>query len=45
MFDGGQIRHEYSVALLLAGIELKSGGDKARAMKLLHDLDRMLRSI
>jgi tetratricopeptide (TPR) repeat protein len=42
MFDGGQIRHEYSVALLLAGIELKSGGDKARAMKILRDLDRML---
>jgi tetratricopeptide (TPR) repeat protein len=42
MFDGGQIRHEYSVALLLAGIELKSGGDKARAMKILQDLDRML---
>ena len=42
MFDGGQIRHEYSVALLLAAIELKSGGDQARAMKLLHDLDRML---
>jgi hypothetical protein len=42
MFDGGQIRHEYSVALLLAGIELRGGGDKARAMKLLHDLDGML---
>ena len=42
MFDGGQIRHEYSAALLLAGIELKGGGDTARAMKLLHDLDRML---
>jgi tetratricopeptide (TPR) repeat protein len=42
MFDGGQIRHEYSVALLLAGIELKGGGDKARAMKLLKDLDLML---
>ncbi|HEU4779995.1 MAG TPA: winged helix-turn-helix domain-containing protein [Steroidobacteraceae bacterium] len=42
MFDGSQIRHEYSVALLLAGIELKGGGDKARAMKLLGDLDRML---
>jgi tetratricopeptide (TPR) repeat protein len=42
MFDGGQIRHEYSAALLLAGIELRGGGDKARAMKLLHDLDRML---
>lgn len=42
MFDGGQIRHEYSVALLLAGTELRGGGDKARAMKLLHDLDAML---
>jgi len=42
MFDGSQIRHEYSVALLLAGVELKGGGDKARAMKLLSDLDRML---
>ena len=42
MFDGGQIRHEYSVALLLAGIELKGGGDQARAAKLLADLDRML---
>jgi TolB-like protein/DNA-binding winged helix-turn-helix (wHTH) protein/tetratricopeptide (TPR) repeat protein len=42
MFDGGQIRHEYSVALLLAGIELRGGGDKARGMKLLHDLDDML---
>jgi TolB-like protein/DNA-binding winged helix-turn-helix (wHTH) protein/predicted Zn-dependent protease len=42
MFDGSQIRHEYSVALLLAGIELKGGGDEARAMKLLKDLDRML---
>jgi TolB-like protein/DNA-binding winged helix-turn-helix (wHTH) protein len=42
MFDGSQIRHEYSVGLLLAGIELRGGGDKARAMKLLGDLDRML---
>jgi tetratricopeptide (TPR) repeat protein len=42
MFDGGQIRHEYSVALLLAGIELKGGGDQTRAMKLLRNLDRML---
>jgi TolB-like protein/DNA-binding winged helix-turn-helix (wHTH) protein/tetratricopeptide (TPR) repeat protein len=42
MFDGGQIRHEYSAALLLANIELRSGGDKARALKLLHDLDLML---
>jgi hypothetical protein len=42
MFDGSQIRHEYSVALLLAGIELKGHGDRNRAMKILHDLDRML---
>ncbi len=42
MFDGSQIRHEYSVALLLAAIELRGGGDKARALKLLADLDRML---
>jgi tetratricopeptide (TPR) repeat protein len=42
MFDGGQIRHEYSVALLVAGMELRGGGDKARAMKLLHDFDLML---
>jgi TolB-like protein/DNA-binding winged helix-turn-helix (wHTH) protein/tetratricopeptide (TPR) repeat protein len=42
MFDGGQIRHEYSVALLLAAVELKSGGDKVRAMKILHDFDGML---
>ena len=41
----GQIRHEYSVALMLAGIELKGGGDKARAMQILQDLDRMLRSL
>jgi len=42
MFDGSQIRHEYSVALLRAGTELKGGGDRERAMKILHDLDRML---
>ncbi len=42
MFDGGQIRHEYSVALLLAGIEMRGGGDQERARKLLSDLDRML---
>lgn len=42
MFDGSQIRHEYSVGLLLAAIELRGGGDQARAMKLLNDLDRML---
>jgi len=42
MFDGSQIRHEYSVGLMLAGIEIRGGGDKARAAKLLSDLDVML---
>ena len=42
MFDGSQVRFEYSAALIRAGIELKGGGDKARAMKILDDFDRML---
>jgi TolB-like protein/DNA-binding winged helix-turn-helix (wHTH) protein/tetratricopeptide (TPR) repeat protein len=42
LFDGSQIRHAYSAALIQAGIELKGGGDPARARKLLGDLDRML---
>jgi TolB-like protein/DNA-binding winged helix-turn-helix (wHTH) protein/Flp pilus assembly protein TadD len=42
LFDGSQIRHEYSAALFHAGIELKGGGDQARATELLRDLDRML---
>jgi tetratricopeptide (TPR) repeat protein len=42
MFDGSQIRHEYSVALFHAGIELKGGGDVAHAHELLAQLDRML---
>ena len=31
MFDGSQIRHEYSASLFHAGIELKGGGDARRA--------------
>jgi TolB-like protein/DNA-binding winged helix-turn-helix (wHTH) protein len=42
LFDGGQIRHEYSSALAHAAIELKGGGDPAHARKLLTDLDAML---
>ena len=42
LFDGGQIRHEYSAALFHAGIALKGGGDQARAQELLSRLDQML---
>jgi TolB-like protein/DNA-binding winged helix-turn-helix (wHTH) protein/tetratricopeptide (TPR) repeat protein len=42
MFDGGQIRHDYSAALFHAGIELKGGGDTRYAMGLLRQLDQML---
>jgi TolB-like protein/DNA-binding winged helix-turn-helix (wHTH) protein len=42
MFDGSQIRFEYSAALMRAGIELRGGGNSAKAMKILGDLDRML---
>jgi TolB-like protein/DNA-binding winged helix-turn-helix (wHTH) protein/tetratricopeptide (TPR) repeat protein len=42
MFDGSQIRHEYAVALTHAGIELKGGGDAAKAQALLKDFDAML---
>ena len=38
MFDGSQIRFEYSAALMRAGIELKGGGDKAKATE---DPDRV----
>ena len=31
LFDGSQIRHDYSAALFHAGIELQGGGDAARA--------------
>ena len=42
MFDGSQIRHDYSASLFHAGIELKGGGDAGRAQELLGQLDRML---
>jgi len=42
MFDGSQIRHDYSASLFHAGIELKGGGDAGRARQLLGQLDRML---
>lgn len=44
LFDGSQIRHEYSVALFHAGIELKGGGDQVRARDLLSRVDAMLAS-
>lgn len=42
MFDGGQIRFEYSAALVRAGIELQGGGDKAKAAEILRSFDRLL---
>jgi tetratricopeptide (TPR) repeat protein len=42
LFDGSQIRFEYSAAVVRAGIELKGGGDKSKALKILADFDRLL---
>ena len=42
MFDGSQIRFEYSAALIRAGIELQGGGDKAKAAEILRRFDRVL---
>jgi len=42
IFDGSQIRHDYSAALFYAGIELKSGGDAKKAKELLRRHDEML---
>ena len=42
LFDGSQIRHSYSAALLHAGIELRGGGDRAKALDMLRKLDAML---
>jgi len=42
LFDGSQIRHDYSAALFQAGIELKGGGDPARAKQLLQQFDQLL---
>jgi tetratricopeptide (TPR) repeat protein len=41
LYDGSQIRHEYSSALIHARIEL-GGGDRERAMKLLTQVERLL---
>ncbi len=42
LYDGSQIRHEYSAALVHARILLRSGGDRAQAFKLLDDFDALL---
>ena len=42
LMDGSQIRHEYSGALIRARIELNGGGDRARALQVLTDFERML---
>jgi TolB-like protein/DNA-binding winged helix-turn-helix (wHTH) protein/tetratricopeptide (TPR) repeat protein len=42
LFDASQIRHEYSGAIGHAAIELRGGGDRAKAMKLLAQVDKML---
>jgi TolB-like protein/DNA-binding winged helix-turn-helix (wHTH) protein/tetratricopeptide (TPR) repeat protein len=42
LYDGSQIRYEYSVALIHAAIGLNGGGDRAAALKLLTGLDHML---
>ncbi|HKU91501.1 MAG TPA: winged helix-turn-helix domain-containing protein [Steroidobacteraceae bacterium] len=42
LYDGSQIRHEYSGALIRARIELNGGGDRARALQMLTDFERML---
>jgi TolB-like protein/DNA-binding winged helix-turn-helix (wHTH) protein/tetratricopeptide (TPR) repeat protein len=42
LYDGSQIRHGYSAALLHAGIEIRGGGDRAKALKMLARLDQML---
>jgi TolB-like protein/DNA-binding winged helix-turn-helix (wHTH) protein len=42
LYDGTQIRHEFSAALIRARVELTGGGDREHALRLLADLDRML---
>jgi TolB-like protein/DNA-binding winged helix-turn-helix (wHTH) protein/Tfp pilus assembly protein PilF len=42
LFDGTQIRHEYSAAIIHAGIALRGGGDRAKALKLLDEFDALL---
>ncbi len=42
MYDGGQIRFEYSAALIRAQIELQGGGDQAKVAEILRKFDRLL---
>ena len=42
LFDGTQIRHEYSGAIIHAGIALRGGGDRAKALALLDEFDELL---
>lgn len=42
LLDGSQIRHEFSGALIRARIELTGGGDRARGLHLLNDLENLL---
>jgi TolB-like protein/DNA-binding winged helix-turn-helix (wHTH) protein/tetratricopeptide (TPR) repeat protein len=42
LFDGTQIRHEYSAAIIHAGIAMRGTGDKAKAVALLDQFDAML---
>ena len=41
LYDGGQIKHEYSAALIQARIEL-AGGDRERATTLLNQVEKLL---
>jgi TolB-like protein/DNA-binding winged helix-turn-helix (wHTH) protein/tetratricopeptide (TPR) repeat protein len=42
LFDGTQIRHEYSASLTHAGIALRGGGDRAKALALLREFEALL---
>jgi tetratricopeptide (TPR) repeat protein len=42
LYDGSQIRHEYSAALLHARIELLGNGDRERALMMLAEMEKLL---
>jgi tetratricopeptide (TPR) repeat protein len=42
LLDGSQIRHEYSAAIIHAGIALRGGGNREQALALLDKFDAML---
>jgi tetratricopeptide (TPR) repeat protein len=42
LYDGSQIRHEYSAALVHARIELLGNGDRERALRMLAELEKLL---